>query len=124
MRWELAGVRPTRRDNSAARTDSSCGTLVLASAALAVSDLDAPHRPPEHRGYYNVCELALECSAMARSSQRMPQTADALTKCILLCGPHRTHQVLRLLAAEMPRTKCDARHIVSGLRKNSPVVEQ
>ena len=68
----------------------------LSNAALAVSDLDATERPPEHQGYYNATTQRRYAAVIAKDAT----TADALTKCVLLCPESTTERVLRELAAQ------------------------
>ena len=75
--------------------DSYC-PLELGNAALAVSDLDATERPPEHQGYYNGTTQRRYAAVIAKDAA----TADALTKCVLLCPAATTERVLRKLAAQ------------------------
>jgi thiamine biosynthesis lipoprotein len=85
------------------RADHSYRPHVLENAALAVSDLDELRRPPEHRGYYirsvdgdrrhaagaaPRCAAVLACDAMS---------ADALTKCVLLCPEQAARRALAAL---------------------------
>ena len=66
--------------------DHSYQALSLQNAALAVSDLDEPRRPPEHRGYYVRTGAALPARRFAAVQAPDAMTADALTKCVLLCS--------------------------------------
>ena len=67
--------------------DGSYLPCELHEAALAVSDLDAAHRPAEHRGYYvrETGTTAARRYAAVRAPEAM--VADALTKCVVLCAP-------------------------------------
>jgi thiamine biosynthesis lipoprotein len=73
--------------------------LALKNVALAVSDFDVTDRPVEHQGYYNrtggnpTCRYAAVIAKTAAA-------ADALTKCVLLCSPERSAQILRELDAK------------------------
>jgi thiamine biosynthesis lipoprotein len=71
----------------------------LTTTALAVSDLDATERPPEHQGYYNRASGANTPRRFAAVIARDATTADALTKCVLLCPAATTERVLREFAA-------------------------
>jgi thiamine biosynthesis lipoprotein len=71
----------------------------LNDAALAVSDLDATERPQEHQGYYNRAG-ATTTRRYAAVLAKDATTADALTKCVLLCPATTTERVLRELAAQ------------------------
>ena len=81
--------------------DGSYLPCELREAALAVSDLDAPHRPAEHRGYYvrEGAATATKRFAAVRAGEAM--VADALTKCVLLCAPSVTQGLLQGLSAEL-----------------------
>lgn len=82
-------------------SDGSYLPCELHEAALAVSDLDAAHRPAEHRGYY-VREAATGGTrryAAVRAAQAM--VADALTKCVVLCAPPLAQAVVQELSAEI-----------------------
>jgi thiamine biosynthesis lipoprotein len=70
----------------------------LTNAALAVSDLDAVEWPAEHQGYYSRVgpTTSLRYAAVVA---RDAVTADALTKCVLLCPIDTTERVLRELEA-------------------------
>jgi thiamine biosynthesis lipoprotein len=70
----------------------------LANAALAVSDLDAVEWPAEHQGYYSRVDptTSLRYAAVVAKDA---VTADALTKCVLLCPVDTTERVLRELEA-------------------------
>jgi FAD:protein FMN transferase len=72
--------------------------LDLANAALAVSDLDAIDWPAEHQGYYSRVgpTTSLRYAAVVAKDA---VTADALTKCVLLCPIDTTDRVLRELEA-------------------------
>ena len=72
----------------------------LTTAALAVSDLDSTERPPEHQGYYNRASGANTPRRFAAVIARDATTADALTKCVLLCPAASTERVLREFAAQ------------------------
>lgn len=67
------------------RPDHSYQALHLQNAALAVSDLDEPRRPPGHRGYYVRTGDAGAPRRYAAVQAPDAMTADALTKCVLLC---------------------------------------
>lgn len=71
----------------------------LENAALAVSDLDATDRPQEHQGYYSRAG-ATEGLRYAAVVAKDAATADALTKCVLLCPTNTAERVLRELEAQ------------------------
>jgi thiamine biosynthesis lipoprotein len=85
------------------RADRSLWPLVLENAALAVSDLDEPRRPPEHRGFYvrsgapipRDADAAVERHAAVLAADAM--SADALTKCVLLCRKETARRALAAL---------------------------
>jgi thiamine biosynthesis lipoprotein len=85
------------------RADGRCRALLLSDAALAVSDLDEPRRPPEHRGYYirrdhGVCrETAAAVQRHAAVVAPDAMRADALTKCVLLCPEELARRALAAL---------------------------
>jgi FAD:protein FMN transferase len=89
------------------RADHSYRPHLLENAALAVSDLDEPRRPPEHRGYY-VRRRGRICREPGRDTARAPprhaaviapdaMSADALTKCVLLCPGQLARRALAAL---------------------------
>jgi thiamine biosynthesis lipoprotein len=73
--------------------------LELAQAALAVSDRDAPHAPSGHRGYY-VRSGAAGARRYAAVRARTAMSADALTKCVLLCPAAHAQGLLDEFDAE------------------------
>jgi len=66
--------------------DHSYQPLLLQNTALAVSDLDEPRRPPGHRGYYVRSGDSGGSRHYAAVQAPDAMTADALTKCVLLCS--------------------------------------
>lgn len=66
-------------------SDGCCRPVCLENAALAVSDRDARQRPPEHRGYYRRTGSSRGRPRFAAVVARDAMSADALTKCVLLC---------------------------------------
>lgn len=82
--------------NSASATYTQ---LQLRDAALAVSDLDAADRPPEHQGYYNRSGRP-PVRRYAAVTASTAAAADALTKCVLLCSDECVARVLRELEAQ------------------------
>jgi len=68
--------------------------LVLQNAALAVSDLDEPRRPPGHRGYYVRTGAAAAWRRYAAVLAPEAMIADALTKCVLLCSEERASRTV------------------------------
>ena len=80
--------------------DHSYQPLLLQNAALAVSDLDEPRRPPGHRGYYvrsGDCGGARHYAAVQAPDA---MTADALTKCVLLCSEACARRTLAELGGQ------------------------
>jgi FAD:protein FMN transferase len=85
------------------RADHSYRPHLLENAALAVSDLDEPRRPPEHRGYY-LRSVDGDCRDTAGVAPRRAavlacdaMSADALTKCVLLCPGQLARRALAAL---------------------------
>ena len=70
------------------------GALELQDAALAVSERRAAGAPPGHRGYYSRVPGAMHARRYAAVRAADAMSADALTKCVLLC---RARQARRLL---------------------------
>ncbi len=68
--------------------------LALQNAALAVSDLDEPRRPPGHRGYYVRSGAAAALRRYAAVLAPEAMIADALTKCVLLCSEERASRTV------------------------------
>ncbi|MBS0579559.1 MAG: FAD:protein FMN transferase [Proteobacteria bacterium] len=83
------------------RADGSYLPCELCDAALAVSDLDATNRPPEHRGYYarHPASRTGRRYAAVRAGEAM--VADALTKCVLLCEAPLAEAVVQALSAQI-----------------------
>ena len=82
------------------RRQTHSQALVLKNTALAVSDLDAADRPPEHRGYYT--HRRDHDPALPRYAAVIANTAtvaDALTKCILLCSNDAATRILQEFGA-------------------------
>ena len=74
--------------------------LALRNCALAVSDVDATDRPAEHQGYYNRKGQSA-ARRYAAVIAKDAATADALTKCVLLCAPDHAARALRELGATL-----------------------
>ena len=72
----------------------------LSNGAVAVSDQDASQPPPGHRGYY--ARTGCRVPARRYSAVRAPDamTADALTKCVLLCPESLSEALLNELDSE------------------------
>jgi FAD:protein FMN transferase len=89
------------------RADRSYRPHLLENAALAVSDLDEPRRPREHRGYYIRSVIRSGGSACADTVGAVHRhaavlagdamSADALTKCVLLCAGESARRALASL---------------------------
>jgi len=73
--------------------------LELSQAALAVSDRDARHVPPGHRGYYVRGRAVAQTERYAAVSAPAAMCADALTKCVLLCPAELSAALLRQFGA-------------------------
>ena len=80
--------------------DTSFRRLALRNAALAVSDIDAIDRPAEHQGYYSR-KGKTAARRYAAVIAKDAATADALTKCVLLCEPYHATRALRELEATL-----------------------
>lgn len=83
------------------RSQGSCFPLELSSSALAVSERDASRRPTEHQGYYARGRTVSPMRRSAAVIATLAVTADALTKCALLCEEERTQIVLRAFRARI-----------------------
>jgi thiamine biosynthesis lipoprotein len=86
------------------RPGHSYRPLVLENAALAVSDLDEPRRPPEHQGYYvrnadgthrGTADFTPRHAAVLAGDA---MSADALTKCVLLAPERSARRALAALS--------------------------
>jgi FAD:protein FMN transferase len=75
-------------------------SLPLTEAALAVSVRAAPGAPSGHRGYYVRHGAAAATREYAAVRAPDATTADALTKCVLLCPEELCARLLRQLGAE------------------------
>ncbi|HYL70022.1 MAG TPA: FAD:protein FMN transferase [Candidatus Dormibacteraeota bacterium] len=74
--------------------------LWLADAALAVSDPHARGQPAEHRGYYRRSARSARWRyAAVLAADAM--SADALTKCVMLCAPRMTRRLLAACGADV-----------------------
>jgi thiamine biosynthesis lipoprotein len=82
------------------RADGACQPLKLQDAAVAVSDLDARHPPSGHRGYYVRSGSVRSVRRYAAIRAPAAMTADALTKCALLCPPALSQALLNELHGE------------------------
>jgi FAD:protein FMN transferase len=74
--------------------------LELADAALAVSDRDARRAPSGHRGYYVRSGAPAHGHRYAAVRARTAMSADALTKCVLLCPADVAQALLEEFGAE------------------------
>jgi FAD:protein FMN transferase len=72
----------------------------LREAALAVSARAAPGAPSGHRGYYVRCGRQAAARGYAAVRAHDAMTADALTKCALLCPDELSARLLRHFGAE------------------------
>lgn len=82
----------------------------LSNAALAVSDVEGSSPPAEHRGYYNRAHQLDTRQTAGKHTTTLRQhyaaivaadamTADALTKCALLCSQQRLEELLARIGA-------------------------
>ena len=84
------------------RARGTCQPLTLTNAALAVSDLDveAHHRPAEHRGYYQRSGPSAPQGRFVAIMARSAAVADALTKCVLFADKRSAERALRAFDAQ------------------------
>jgi thiamine biosynthesis lipoprotein len=73
--------------------------LTVSDESLAVSDLDARRRPPEHQGYYHRVGSTCAVHRFAAVVAAEAAVADALTKCVLLAEERCVTRTLRALGA-------------------------
>lgn len=97
-RKETILLRQSRAAAPHSDSRESFRPVALDNAALAVSDLDATERPEEHQGYYNRVSPT-PGRRYAAVIAKDAATADALTKCVLLCSDDTAERVLREFAA-------------------------
>jgi FAD:protein FMN transferase len=77
------------------------GEIVLRDEAIAVSEPRSERSPSEHRGFYSPLDgRAVEGRAVAVRAP-LASTADALTKCAMICDPALLQQLLSESAAEL-----------------------
>ena len=88
------------RQRAPGSTDDIYRPVELNNAALATSDLEATERPQEHQGYYNRAGGTATQRRHAAVLAKDATTADALTKCVLLCPAAATERVLHEFAAQ------------------------
>ena len=83
------------------RADGRCAALELARGAIAASDRDGDAAPEGHRGYYR--RDGRGCAARRFAAVHAPDamTADALTKCVLLCEPTRAREIVAALGGRI-----------------------
>jgi FAD:protein FMN transferase len=74
--------------------------LELKDAAVAVSDRDARHPPCGHRGYYVRTGAPVRARRYAAVRAPAAMTADALTKCALLCSAALSEALLNALDSQ------------------------
>jgi thiamine biosynthesis lipoprotein len=81
--------------------DSEFVPLELRETALAVSDVRAEYRPPEHRGYYVRNERPAAQPTQGYAAILAPEAAiaDALAKCVLLGDEGTTAEALQAFGA-------------------------
>jgi FAD:protein FMN transferase len=83
------------------RADGQCAPFELRDAALAVSEHDSTRAPRGHRGYYCLGARTLPVRRFAAVRAADAMTADALTKCVLLCAPEAAGAIVRALGAQV-----------------------
>ena len=83
------------------RADGRCAPFELHEAALAVSERDSTRAPRGHRGYYRLGARTLPVRRFAAVRAADAMTADALTKCVLLCAPEAADAIVRALGAQV-----------------------
>jgi thiamine biosynthesis lipoprotein len=83
------------------RADGRCEPIELQDAAVAVSERASARAPRGHRGYYRpgTPQVAGRPFAAVRAADAM--TADALTKCVLLCEPGAADAIVRALGGRV-----------------------
>ena len=81
------------------RPDGECRALTLTDTALAVSATHARARPPGHAGYYIRGRPTALQRRFAAVLAPTAVSADALTKCLLLCPPQLARRALREFGA-------------------------
>ena len=83
------------------RADGRCEPCELCDEALAVSERDSRRAPRGHRGYYRrgAPTYSVRRFAAVRAAEAM--TADALTKCVMLCAPEVAAALVRGLGAQV-----------------------
>jgi FAD:protein FMN transferase len=77
--------------------------IEISDAALAVSDVTAQQRPPEHQGYYvrNHNADTPYTTTYAAIIASTAAVADALAKCVLLCAPQVAARTLQAFGASL-----------------------
>jgi len=83
------------------RADGRCEPLELCDAALAVSEPGSARAPHGHRGYYRRGAPAHSVRRFAAVRAAHAMTADALTKCVLLCEPDQSRAIARALGGQV-----------------------
>jgi thiamine biosynthesis lipoprotein len=83
------------------RADGRCEPVEVHNAAVAVSERGSARAPRGHRGYYHrgTPQSAGRRFAAVRAADAM--TADALTKCVLLCEPAAAGAIVRALGGRV-----------------------
>jgi FAD:protein FMN transferase len=82
-------------------SDGSYEPIELANEALAVTDGEIARAPSGHRGYYSRTTDAVTARREVAVVAGDAVTADALTKCALLCPPEQTARLLRACGARL-----------------------
>jgi len=83
------------------RADGRCEPIELQDGAVAVSERASERAPPGHRGYYRSGTAQVEGRRFAAVRAAEAMTADALTKCVLLCQPEAAHTIVRVLGGRV-----------------------
>jgi FAD:protein FMN transferase len=80
--------------------DATFRPVTLHNAALATSEREAGNRPSGHQGYYRRVgqDPGGESRAVVRAARAI--LADALTKCVLLCRPQESRELLARFGAD------------------------
>lgn len=94
---DLRVFGPQRAPIRLRRSDGPLEALALKDAALAVSELEGTHRPPEHLGYYSrTGSMTVRCRFAAVLAPKAA-LADALTKCVLLAPAEILERIVQAL---------------------------
>jgi thiamine biosynthesis lipoprotein len=83
------------------RADGSLSSFRLENEALAVTDVQSPSQPSEHRGYYQRANQRDPVRDYAALAAPTAAVADALTKCALYCSADEFGPVLARFRARL-----------------------